>query len=450
MKLTSYPQLLGSSYRVCSLLTSALLGLTSATSCFASGFSLYGEANGRNAGDYAAGAAAEAIDASTLFYNPAGLVALKGQQLVFGGHIVHLNLKLKDGATSEWTTTNNPNAKYTQSIAGEQSTKTAPVPAFYYAHSVTPNLSWGLGVYAPFGLETNWGEHSETRYAATKTKLEIINVSPAIAGRLTKNLSVGAALDLQIAQVEFNSVAGLPVNNNPPTQWDTTSHNSGHSFGVGAHAGLLYQLSDKARVGLNYQSQVQHQFNGKSTFTGPLAGDAPLTADNLFSDPANMPAQITASTTYQFSDALTLLGTLAYVQWSTFDEIKLHNVASPMGEIDVAIPEHFRNTWRVAGGAKYRINDAAYVRFGLGWDQTPVNNADRNLRLPDADRLALAIGGHYQATKTIGLDVGWTHIFVKDIFIDNTTNVSATQVHIQGGVKSQVDLFGAQLTWQIS
>jgi long-chain fatty acid transport protein len=88
--------------------------------------------------------------------------------------------------------------------------------------------------------------------------------------------------------------------------------------------------------------------------------------------------------------------------------------------------------------------------MGLGYDQSPVNNTDRNLRLPDDDRIALAIGGHYQATQNVGIDVGWTHLFIKDTNINGTTTAGTSTSNVVAGVKSSADLFGAQLTWKLS
>jgi long-chain fatty acid transport protein len=116
------------------------------------------------------------------------------------------------------------------------------------------------------------------------------------------------------------------------------------------------------------------------------------------------------------------------------------------------VKENFRNTWRLAGGGKYKINAKWMARAGVGYDQTPVPSPiDRNLRCPDGDRIALAIGGHYQATKTIGIDVGWTHLFMQKTELNNTTVLDPnTSVLVQGSVEGHANLFGAQLTWQIT
>lgn len=428
------------------------LGLAASNS-YAGGFSLYGEGNGKNAGDFAAGAASEAEDASTLYYNPAGLVHIKGRQLVLGTTIVNASSKLGNNATLTQVTANFVPGT-TVSLSGLDTNKTGIVPAFFYSKNISDKLTLALGVIAPFGLATEWSETSNARYSATLSNLEIINVSPGFGAKITDNLSFGAAFDIQYAKVDFNSYASVAAGG--AFVFPTISTNHGDSIGFGGHLGFLYQVNKNTRLGLNYQSPVGHKFTGKSTFNGPLASNpvgTPTTviSNSLFSDPVSMPGQITFSGTHILNSAFTFTSTVAYVQWNVFKEIVLNNVASISNtRVNAAIPENFKNTWRLAAGAKYKVSDKVKLRAGVGFDQTPTNNVDRNLRLPDSDRVAVAIGGHYQATKTVGLDIGWTHLFLKNTAINNTAAVGANTTTVVAGVKARADLLGAQLTWQIS
>lgn len=412
----------------------------------AGGFSLYGEANGRNAGDFAAGAAAEAADASTLFYNPAGLVELDGEQIVIAGTLVHAKAILSNDALLNYTANGVPFPNI--SLANLRSSSTSAVPALFYAKSIDHRIAWGLGVFVPFGLATDWGEQTNARYAATRSALEIINLSPAFAAKLNEQWNIGAGLDMQFAKVDINSVGGFPTN----TAFDSTSINHGTSIGVGAHIGLLYKMSQRTKFGLNYQSNVVHEFQGYSQLTGLLAApSSSIRFNGLSSDPTQMPDQLTFSGTHRYNSKVTLMGTAAYVRWSVIPSITMRNVVSTGGAlINVTLPENFRNTFRVAGGVKYDYSQKVQLRMGLGYDQSPVNNTDRNLRLPDDDRIALAIGGHYQATKNVGIDVGWTHLFIKDTNINGTTTAGTSTSNVVAGVKSSADLFGAQLTWKLS
>ena len=117
--------------------------------------------------------------------------------------------------------------------------------------------------------------------------------------------------------------------------------------------------------------------------------------------------------------------------------------------LNVASPQNYKNVWRLALGANYKMNDTMMLRVGGGYDETPTNDIDRDMRLPDASRWALAIGGHYQARPNLGLDLGYTHLFaVKNPTINRTDALNAvSSYNVNAVAKANADLIGAQLTW---
>jgi long-chain fatty acid transport protein len=190
--------------------------------------------------------------------------------------------------------------------------------------------------------------------------------------------------------------------------------------------------------------------------------------NDLFSNPQEFPDVLTISGYQDVSERLALLGSVVYTGWHVFKTIQLNNVVvpnivtepSPFGDvpvvtpanIDVNVPQNFHDAWRVSIGANYKINPQLMLRVGGGYDQTPTNNTDRNIRLPDVDRWAIAVGAHYQWRYNIGIDVGYTHLFAgSNPSVDSFQQLSETSsynVDADGG-NFAADLVGAQLTWII-
>src|SRR5258708_35974148 len=77
----------------------ATLGGTSTLAC-AAGFALI-EQSASGMGNAFAGAAATAEDASTIFYNPAGLARIEGMQVTVGAHLIDLSAKFSKSASSK-------------------------------------------------------------------------------------------------------------------------------------------------------------------------------------------------------------------------------------------------------------------------------------------------------------------------------------------------------------
>ncbi len=453
----------------------------------AGAFSLYTESSAAAIGNFAAGIAAEGADASIGWYNPAGLVLIKNQQALLGGVGVLPNTRLTGTSTFTTIFPGLSIAPYIQSFSDLEGGESALVPSLHYALPLGDRAVFGLSIVAPFGLATNYSETSPVRYAATLSKLETVNVAPELGGRLTDHVSIGAGLDLQYARVKFNQMIGSPaflqhqaVVGTPVavTDLDSSSHNSGDSFGVGFHAGAMFMFDDNhTRIGVNYQSGISHQFSGTSVLQGRFADptlnifnteeanpSARFTSNSLYSNKIDLPEVVTLSGYRDVNKKLALLGSVVYFGWSSFQAITLNNVAAPALVPVPAIPgdimqirmnsttaEDYRNTWRVAIGANYHVNDQWMMRVGGGYDQTPTVTAARDVRLPDADRWALSIGAHYQMWPSLGFDAGYTYLFAaSDAVVNNTLPIGDTSTYnVNATTKSHAQLVGLQVVWTI-
>lgn len=461
------------------LVSTAVLGVLATGTLNAGGFSLYTEGAGYTTGNFATGVAAEAADASTGWYNPAGLVLIRDQQAVFAGVGVFPTAKLS--GVSTYSTINPPpfpSFVYSEVFNNINGAEDAFVPSFHYALPLGENATFGLSVVSPFGLATDWGPDSPVRYQATFTELITTNISPEIGGRLTEHVALGAGLDLQYARVKYNRILGVPniLNVLPPFNpmlADSLTYNKGHSFGVGFHVGVLGMFNDNhTRLGANYQSSMRHEFYGYSRLTGPLASPGNILApflfpapgifqsDDLFSNSIDFPDVVTISAYHDVNDKLALLGSLVYTAWSSYKTVQLSNAAAGRpadnGNVSQAkaisiSPQNYNDTLRVAIGANYHVNDKLMLRVGGGYDPTPTNNIDRDVRLPDTDRWALSAGAHYQATNNIGLDIGYTHLFTSSDPVINRTDAftATTRYNVTASGTAGANLVGVQATWTI-
>lgn len=456
------------------LVSAAVVSLLASSAAQASGFALYGESAGYTSGNYAAGAAAEAADASTGWYNPAGLALIRDQQVVFAGTGIFPDFRLK--GTSTFNTTGLP--PYMQTFNSVNGSHNGFDPAFHYALPLGEHTTAGLSITAPFGLATDWSPSSPVRYSATFSELLTTTISPEIGSQFSQHFAVGAGLDFQYSRVKFNQMIGVPtlftVLGENPASVDSFSNNKASSWGVGFHVGLMGMFNDNhTRVGINYQSKVRHVFYGHSQLKGILANNfdivGPLPTSgvwlnsDLFSNPIQFPDVATLSAYQDINDRLALLGSVVYTGWNVFKFIQLNNVAAPnisstvpfpvtQANIINIVPENFKDAWRVALGANYHLNDRWMLRVGGGYDQTPVNNKDRNIRLPDLDRWAVAVGAHYQMRYNLGFDLGYTHLFSgASQSIHSYQQLSPTSSYRVDSNNGQLsaDLVGGQIVWAI-
>lgn len=454
------------------IVSAAVVAMMASSVTYAGAFSLYTEGTVTALGNYAAGIAAEAADASTGWYNPAGLALLHNVQAVAGGAGVFPKSKLTGSSTFR-TLSGLPAAfsTYTQNYDGIDGAKSAFVPSFHFAKPLSDNYTAGLSVVSPFGLSTEWNRFSPFRYAATYSELLTTDISPELGGRVTDNFLLGLGLDLQFARVKFNSVLGAPTVarffGRAPTFFDSPSYNKGTSFAVGFHAGGMLLFNDKhTRIGLNYQSKMDHKFHGYSRLTGRFAGPGTTVPGllgipggnrfrsyDLYSNDIEFPEIVTLSGYHDLNDSFALLGSIVYTGWHTLRSIQLNNVAafvSGLGPrlVNSTSEQNYDNVWRFAIGANYKFDEQWMLRVGGGYDQTPTNDIDRDVRLPDADRWALSIGGHYQWRPDIGFDLGYTHLFsTGDVPINRTQLLATNTFTVNARASASADLVGLQAVW---
>lgn len=444
----------------------------------ASAYQLW-EQDGASIGNYHAGYAAEANDASTAWYNPAGITRIKNQQIVFGADAIMSDFKYRGSVGLTESTPKfapppefivvTPSTLNFHSVTG-QGGQFSVVPSLHYVAPIADWIGFGFSVDVPFGLKTNYGTSTPLRYASTLTSITVVDISPSLGFKVMDNQygkgSVGLGFDIQRAWAEFDSEAALfvPFTETPVIGLTGSSQNKANDTGYGFHLGGLYEINDCARVGLSYHSQVVHHLTGSSKFTGPIANTLNGGALDTARAKANLtlPPYTALSVYDKFLPQFAVMGSVIYTQWSTFRTLTLNQVAGAINvppeegfvktspNIQISIPEHYRNTWNLTVGGDYYVTDRITLRAGVGYDETPITNAYRNVPLPDNNRYVIALGGHYQVTKAVGADLGWTHFFFAQSKVNPPPQVMGGEtVTTNGNVNGGADVIGGQITWDI-
>ncbi len=416
-----------------SALTAFLFGISS--SSFASGFQLW-EQTAYGTGDYHAGAAAEGDDASLEFYNAAQITRLKHQEISVGGVIIPVSVNYQGTVTALGTGT------VSTPPGGVNSSTTSFVPNIHYvAPMLNDRLFFSFGVTTPFGLETNYPSTytDSVSLAATETKLMTINLNPALAFKISPHFSLGAGLDSMYGSAIYNNYI------NAATIDEFTNNLSG--WGWGFNLGALISFDPGTRVGVSYRSAISINSKGKSNWKG---------GPNTTHMQANLalPSTTIVSLFHDFSSKWSAMASAFYTTWNSFSNLTLENIAFsiPAFNDTLIVSENYRNTWNFAAGVHYNVLKNLTLKLGGGYDQTPTVSGYRDIRLPDVNRYALAMGMHWQALTSLGLELGYTHLFAPKVNVDNTNSTHATpsgelipeQV---GTAKVAANVVGAQLSW---
>jgi long-chain fatty acid transport protein len=372
----------------------------------AGGFQI-GVQSGSATGNAVAGGAAVAEDASVVWSNPAGMMHLKQpRQLSTALHILKPSFQFQNGGST---------GAFAAPGTGEggDGGDWAYVPSGFFTMPVNDRIRVGLGVNAPFGLKTSYDQGWRGQLIALRSKIETLNLNPSIAYRVNDQFSIGAGASVQKIKAELSSFTGAAALGNV----DLDADDVGFGFNVGA----TFQATPSTRLGVSYRSRINHELEGRATFSGPagagFSGD--VKGDLTVPDSLSLSVFHEAGQ-WEFMADVTRTG------WDKIQQLTVVRTAPSLGgaagTVFTTLPFLWDNTWRFGVGANYRMNDRVKLRMGFAFDETPTNDITRSPRLPDQDRKWVAIGVQYRIPGAGVLEVGYAHEFLKDPTVNNAGN----------------------------
>ena len=310
------------------------------------------------------------------------------------------------------------------------------LPNLYFSTAITPEIHVGLGINAPFGLSTEYDKNWLGRFQAVKSEVKTININPSIAFKVNDTLSLGAGISAMRASATLTRAVNFGAGG------EGMVGIRGDDWGYGYNLGAIVQVTPDTRLGIAYRSKIDQMLKGDAHFTRPAAVPFAAAPDGGISASASLPENIAFSSFSKFSDQWELLGDVTWTHWSRFKELRINRDS---GALLSLTQENWENTWRISVGANYRYTDNLKLRAGLAYDQEAIKDAFRTARIPGNDRTWLSIGAQYKVSEKSVLDIGYSHLFIKDAPIDD--NQTATNNgRIKGEFDGDVNILSAQFT----
>jgi long-chain fatty acid transport protein len=441
-----------------------LMSAMAATSVSASGFAII-ENSASGMGNAFAGGAAGAEDASTIWFNPAGMTRLNNE-IVGALHVILPDAQFTDeNSTSALGGALDP----TNTDKTGETNLPGRVPNFYWVKKLDEEFTFGLGINAPFGLATEYQDDWIGRYHAVASDTVSVNINPSIAyksGQLSLGFGINAqymdvilssAVDLGSACVGAELASQIPAGTcasvgASPQGSDGFADLNADGWSYSYNLGLLYELSEDARIGVAYRSGFDQTVNGHADFTVP-GNLAFLTASGNFTDTTitgtvTLPSVLSVSYFQNINEKIALMADVSLTSWSNFDELRIvYDSAQP----DSATTEDWHDTTRVSFGMNYRASEKWLYRFGVAYDESPIPSAERRTpRIPGNDRTWLSLGFTHQIEKDMSYSVGYAHLFIDDAAINNTYEAPSAPVlehTLNGNYEISIDILSVQMTW---
>lgn len=290
----------------------------------------------------------------------------------------------------------------------------------------------GFAIYGISGLGVDYEGTALSPIAPFDyTNLAIMKIAPSISYAVTPDISIGASMHIQYAELETGS------SNPGMTPWFGTKHRDDADVALGLQIGATWKASECLTFGVTYTTAQNNTF--KNVMPAMNANGQPNgLMDSSFDLESPQQAGVGVSWV-GFEDRLTLSGDIKWLNWSDA------NGYSDFGWDD---------QWTFGVGAQYAlIEEKLVARIGYNYGKNPLRNQKQNfgadmmsiIGFPAVVEHHLTLGMGYQINDDLVLNIAWVHAF------ENTQKSSvAVGTPAEASVESSLyeDTIDVGLSWR--
>lgn len=395
-------------------------------------------------------AVAQDVGPGGMLTNPATLsLGQSERQAMLGLDVVTTDITAKDqrtGETANSSTHSNNRGPYF-----------APEAAFTQRFG---NLVFGLGAFAQGGLGTEYGRNSFLSRSTgggntgleNSSRLLVLDIPLAASYRVTEALSVGASLDamwqglnldllLGADQVGSLITSGRATGTLVPALGQIPGLQGAHfsltkdqmlgsgvdAWGYSGRVGILYQLTSETRLGASYTFKSQmDDMKGNATLTAvsSVAGQIPLSGTIKIQDfqmPAKLDLGISQRLTPQWDVALDI----SRVFWKdVMNDIKVAFEANSGGNLNILLPQNYRDQTIVALGTAYTLSSKWTLRAGARYATQALRSDTLLAVIPATPTKHLSLGFSYTVSPTSRIDFAYSHALREKMANNSLPNAS--------------------------
>ena len=421
---------------------------------------------------------ASPCNASAIFFNPAGIVSpsYSGTKwnISVGATSIGADFAFIDGLTGSET---------------PSSGGSVLVPNAHITMQLNNRWAFGLGVFAPYGLVSEWPTTFDGRFLGYRSELKSIYIQPTAAWQVKPWLRVGAGFDYIRTTVSLKQRVDLSTQRTSATGPTfgqlgipeftdfADAELSGGSWSAAAHFGVLLTPTDRVSIGLRYLTRGRADIQGEATFSqvptgiilgagSPICnppglpaqcpantpldsvlapqfrGNGPLQTQHA-STSVPLPDQLVVGTAVQVHPKVKLLFDFQWVNWSKFQQLNLTFARLPQR----TLWEDYMDTQAIRFGVEWNVTDKITARGGALAHSGAAPDQTRTPLLPEAERTEQTLGLGFRFSTHGRIDIAYQRIQqatkvgrVVDAPRFSTANNS-------GYYSGNASLFGASLVW---
>jgi len=400
------------------------------TTAFAGGYRV--ATQGQNALGMGHTGVAMTDSAEVVFFNPAGMSLLETDTNISAG------TTLISGITKYQNTAANVSAETNNPIGTPFN--------LYFAKKLNHNMSYGFGVYTPYGNTVEWEKDWAGSHLVNNIKLQTIYVQPTISYQFNDQFSIGIGPTYTIGSIEFNrnlTTALVDANGDRANVTVEASNITAWGYNIGFLAKPMKQFS----IGLSYRSRVDMQARGeKADFENIPASQQAAFPDTTFDADLVLPAELTLGISINLGASTVVALDVNRTYWSAYKSLDLAFNNSAGTSVN---PRNYNdvNIYRI--GIQQKIGNTLTLRGGAYYDDSPISPGYYTPETPRNDSIGLTAGASYAVTKNIAIDLSFLYLMFDEFNGSyNFYDQSGTTISFAGDYKSSVIAGGFGLNYK--
>jgi len=327
-------------------------------------------------------------DASSVFYNPAGLAFSSG--LRFETNVFYPEMTSR--------------VEYSQFPTPFESTLGKIRVSPFISLNIKDKFGFGIGAFTPSTMGASWPENWTGHALSIHSRFNSLYIRPVAAVKIAKFLSIGIGLDFisSDATWKFDRIFTFQQKGSGDSLASVSESNVS-AKGIGYVAGMMLRITDNFRIGGRYQPNVDLELEGSHYFLFPRFNDTPFSIYQDVSASLTLPQEFVLGLTYSFGRRLTFLldyqrtGMSQIKQWDFildplfYDEIEDYHGTRP-DQIRQGVDLNLRDTSRIMFGVEYRLIDSVLIRAGYAHQKSAVDGLMIHPVYPDLETQILSFG----------------------------------------------------------
>jgi long-chain fatty acid transport protein len=324
---------------------------------------------------------ATADNASAIYYNPAGLTQVDGQEVRGGVYGLYVRPRFTSPTGQEF----------------ENEKTWHAIPQLFYSYKPeTLPLAFGLGLYTPYGLSSRWAQDTGFRTVATEGSITCYTINPTVAWEIAPSFSVGAGIRVNYADTDLRN--GIVWPNQPNDEFRF----KGDGWAVSYDLGVLWKVHEKVSLGATFKSQTDFTMDGHTESFNNVA--FPPGVPPQFQFPAFPTQRQSASAGFQFpmnavfgvsyrpTTNWNFEFNADYTDWSSLGTVTIQQANGQ----NLPLALNWHGSWYYEFGATRYLAHGWSVSAGYIFNQNSVPDATYTPLVADLDRHFLSVGAGYK------------------------------------------------------